>query len=128
MYIKFHICFSHFKLISDGSSVQSRNAAEKIKGRPTGQKYICQKCGVIFKNEFFFLTHQKDHDLKLDDQKFFITDIKIENDPEAVDVTYEFEYIEIENLDIKEEIVEGKFLLRNEQIQASDPCDWFDLF
>ena len=37
-----------------------------------------------------------------------ITEIKIEDTSEVVDETCEFEYFEIETIDIKEEITEGK--------------------
>lgn len=44
----------------------------------------------------------------METQKFFTSDIKIENDSEANDLICETEFIEIESIDIKEEVIEGK--------------------
>ena len=92
-----------------------KGTSKNARGRPEGDLYGCPKYGNVFEYDGSFLRNKRGHFLlsgspQEKTEEWILNDIKVEDDSEAMTEPCEFEYIEIESIDIKEEIEEGKIL------------------
>ncbi|XP_033209202.1 zinc finger protein 845-like [Belonocnema kinseyi] len=98
----------------------------KRTGRPCMGPYICETCQVIFKYKADFSRHQKEHGLQPTSEKNISSENPFVNKSETIVRTFPAEYFKEENIDIKEEIIEGSESTLQNIVEEQDnqECTW----